>query len=100
MNPQRIGRIDEPFLLELALRIGRYFFFLLFCFFACELLIAAARDFGMPLRFSASYVSFFLIEWDFLPGMSLQRESPVSLLCFERAPLRRRQLWRTPDGSD
>jgi hypothetical protein len=61
-----VGRIDEPFLAQLGL-VGDYFFF------ACALLMRAARSLLMPFFFRASYVSFFLIECIFLPGMSFER---------------------------
>jgi hypothetical protein len=59
----RVRREDEALFAEVGLWVGGYFFF-------WALLIRAARDLLMPFRFNASYVSLFLIEFIFLPGIS------------------------------
>jgi hypothetical protein len=59
-----IRRVDEAILPQVGLGVGRY------VFSAWALLIFAARVLLMPLRFNASCVSFFLIEWVFFPGLS------------------------------
>ena len=58
-----VRREDQALLAEGGLWVGGYFFF-------WALLIRAARDLLMPFRFNASYVSLFLIEFIFLPGIS------------------------------